>query len=114
MNQPNAAPGTQARAACSAAWANPDWWFSGQAAERALAQALCDGCPLAQQCLALALAGEGTVAPRYRFGLYAGTTPTQRWRIATGTSDGPTWPADPLVDPAAAAIVPNECVRNAG
>lgn len=114
MNQPHALRGPQARAACTAAWANPDWWFSGRAEDRALAQALCDGCPLAHQCLALALAGEGTVAPRYRFGLYAGTTPTQRWRIATGTSDWPTRPADPLVDPAAEAIVPNEYVRRAG
>ena len=111
MTRPTDRP--RAQAACTADWVNPDWWFSGSPPERDIAAALCTGCPLARQCLALALAAEGTVAPRYRFGIYAGSTPGQRWLIATGVTDWPTWPADPLVDPAAAQVSPDALVRTA-
>ena len=104
---------TRPQAACTADWVNPDWWFSGIAGQRDIAAALCTGCPVARQCLALALAAEGDVAPRYRFGLYAGTTPAQRWLIAAGVIDRPTWPADPLVDPTAAEVCPDALLRTA-
>lgn len=81
---------------------DPGWWFSGIDVERQAAIALCGVCPLAQQCLELAMAGEGRDPAAYRYGIYAGTNGTQRWRIATGQQDWPTWARDPLAGPSPA------------
>lgn len=47
-----------------------------------LARSICGACPVAAECLKLALAVEGTSADQYRHGVFAGTTPVQRARIA--------------------------------
>ena len=78
---------------------DPEWWFSGVDAERQAAIALCGVCPVAQQCLELALAGERHTPAAYRYGIYAGTTPNQRWQIVTGQLAWPEWPSDPLTEP---------------
>lgn len=81
--------------ACAENWVDPGWWFSGRLLERRLAMSVCAGCPIAGHCLELAMRAEGDLPARYRYGIYAGTTSQQRWRIARGLSP---WPAD-LTDP---------------
>ncbi|MFE0039392.1 WhiB family transcriptional regulator [Streptomyces sp. NPDC059015] len=52
----------------------------------AAAQAICDRCPVAEQCLALALVAEGRSNGLLRHGIYGGTTPNDRLAISRGTT----------------------------
>ncbi|SEC02537.1 Transcription factor WhiB [Streptomyces misionensis] len=45
------------------------------------ARAICEQCPVAEQCLADALAAEGGKSADSRYGVYAGTTPKERARL---------------------------------
>lgn len=76
-------------AACAADWVDPGWWFSGNSIQREAARAVCASCPLAPDCLDLALTAERKVPARYRHGIYAGTSGVERWRIATGREPRP-------------------------
>lgn len=87
---------TMAGPACQAEWADPEWWFSGEDRQRRIAHALCQSCPAAGHCLDLALRGEAGLPDYRRYGIYAGTTPRQRARIAAGDHPRPTWPSDPM------------------
>lgn len=51
-------------------------------AARQVARHYCTGCPAIDVCLEWALAFEGSVGQTYRHGVYGGTTPAQRARIA--------------------------------
>lgn len=81
---------SEPRPLCTADWVDASWWYTANSALRQTARLLCAECPLAQGCLDRALAHEGTTPIRYRHGIWAGTTPVQRWRIATGRAERPT------------------------
>jgi hypothetical protein len=81
---------SEPRPLCTADWVDASWWYTANSALRETARLLCAECPLAQACLDRALAHEGTTPIRYRHGIWAGTTPVQRWRIATGRAERPT------------------------
>jgi Transcription factor WhiB len=86
------------RPLCTAEWVDPSWWYTANSTLRETARILCAECPLAQVCLDRALAHEGAAPIRYRHGIWAGTSPAQRWRIATGRSPRPSLGAsDPLM-----------------
>jgi len=73
---------------CAAPGANPEDWFPDEPGQgfqpqvrgryEARALALCRGCPVALECLELAISREG---PARGFGIYGGTAPWQRQRI---------------------------------
>jgi hypothetical protein len=65
---------------------SPELWYADTRTPydqdaRALAIALCKGCPVRQACLDAALAAEGMVAGKQRFGIWGGLTPGQRARL---------------------------------
>lgn len=62
---------------------DPEIFFAPNQNVAALAKArsICKQCPVARQCLADALAAEGSRSADSRFGVYAGTTPKQRERL---------------------------------
>ena len=64
---------------------DPGWWFSGIDVERQAAIALCGVCPLAQQCLELAMAGEGRI--------HIAGSARPGWVMITVTDSGPGIPA---------------------
>ncbi|MFE3326841.1 WhiB family transcriptional regulator [Streptomyces sp. NPDC059176] len=49
------------------------------------AQAICDRCPVAAQCLDFALRSEGKAHGALRHGIYGDTTPNDRLQISRGT-----------------------------
>lgn len=57
---------------------------SSSKAEQAAKDAaiICSGCPVKELCLSAALAAEGDVTARHRYGIYGGKTPAQRAQIA--------------------------------
>lgn len=71
-------------AACTT-WPPELWFAEGTSdhatADRALARHICATCPVTTQCLDLALTAE-TGSRHFRWGIYAGTTPRERARIA--------------------------------
>ena len=91
-------PHCESRPLCAADWVDPSWWYTANSTLRETARLLCAECPLSQACLDRALAHEGTTPVRYRHGIWAGTSPVQRWRIATGRAERPRQPGeDPQV-----------------
>jgi hypothetical protein len=79
---------------CAASGANPDDWYPPHAPApgpelrrelEARARALCRFCPVALQCLELAMYRE---AGRRRHGVWGGLTPWQRDRLATTRAVG--------------------------
>jgi len=57
-------------------------WFPDMTDPMAVAtvQAVCAGCPVAVECLELVESFEGNAHHKNRYGVFAGTTPKQRWR----------------------------------
>ena len=49
------------------------------------AKGVCAQCPVALQCLTYAMAFEGSLDRKVRFGIWGGLTPTDRERLARGT-----------------------------
>jgi hypothetical protein len=66
------------RAACR--YEDPDLWFSHQ--HRGEAIAICQSCPVREECLDAALVREAGVPKTYREGIVAGLSGPQRWRLA--------------------------------
>lgn len=61
---------------------DPARYFNERIPVRSLA---CGRCPVADRCLAEALAAEGTTAAQMRFGIYGGLNPDQRADLALKT-----------------------------
>jgi WhiB family redox-sensing transcriptional regulator len=80
--------GWQDHAACTTSPYDADLWFpdsyrTSQGQAQALTAArICATCPVLQQCLAAAIANEGNLAEDRRNGIWGGTTPEQRFRLA--------------------------------
>lgn len=55
----------------------------------AKARAICAECPVAAECLKLALAKEGNEHYTFRYSVYAGLTPMERARLANVRHSGP-------------------------
>lgn len=51
----------------------------------ATAKAVCQGCPVREECLAEALAVEGSASKDWRFGIYGGLSSEERADLAGGT-----------------------------
>jgi hypothetical protein len=65
--------------------AGKDRMFFARESERvliALAKAHCRECPIAVECLLIAMAREGKVSSSMRFGVWGGKTPRERARMA--------------------------------
>lgn len=74
-----ATKGWEASAACRRPGADPSWWSaSPNTSESARARAWCAGCPVAAQCLELAMDAEGSTAAGHRYGVFGGLTGPQR------------------------------------
>ena len=58
-----------------------DWYERGEPDHYAHARTICDACPVSERCLDLALRLEHGRGISYRAGLWAGTTPTERWAL---------------------------------
>lgn len=65
------------RAACHDT--DPDVFYDDT--RRPEARGICRGCPMALDCLEVALAAEGGATAKTRYGVFAGTTPAQRRRM---------------------------------
>lgn len=50
-------------------------------AYRKVSRTICADCPVAQQCLELAMATEGGAAAGARYGLFGGLSPAQRYEL---------------------------------
>lgn len=72
-----------AQAACRKPGMDPGMWFPDDAdvdtQNRAIR--LCHQCPLAIHCLEMAMDCEKRKGEKYRFGIFGGTTPQQRYRM---------------------------------
>lgn len=71
---------TNDRAACIDH--DPEIWFETATVVQALS--ICGPCPIRQACLAEAIRQEGDEAIGIRFGVRGGTTPAERYYLATG------------------------------
>lgn len=74
----------QEQAKCRDRKYDPELWFSDApdksriaTEDREYAKAICNGCPVRQQCLDLAMAHESG-SHWHRFGIYGGLTPNER------------------------------------
>lgn len=57
-----------------------DLWFPREAYQEAIPAGLCrDWCPVAGECLADAFTAEKGLAAEYRYGVWGGLTPMERW-----------------------------------
>ena len=65
---------------------HPDQWFAESPQGHAEAARLCAGCPIAEQCLAVAMRAERGLGPYSRYGVFGGLTPDQRARLARAVS----------------------------
>lgn len=75
-------PDWQHEAACRAAGVVVDWFFADPRKDPAtvgLAKQVCAKCPVRAQCLEYALSGVSSSL--YDYGIWAGTTPSERDRI---------------------------------
>lgn len=76
----------QHAAACRTGGHDPEMWHPASAVERAtvgrVAKGICSGCPVATQCLQLALRAEGTLTADYRSGIFGGLDEQQRADLA--------------------------------
>lgn len=76
------------------------------------AREVCDACPVRRRCFAKAMAEERGVGAAFRFGVFAGTTPLQRWSIEhRGSQNCPL--CGTVLDPnslrAGEIVCPEEC-----
>lgn len=65
---------------------DPEWFFpkgdpNGLTHGERRAKAICTACPVRRECLAYCLEHEGLVARDYKFGIWGGTTPSERRRV---------------------------------
>ena len=65
---------------------HPDQWFSESPDGLEAAAALCAGCPIAEQCLAVAMHAERGIGTYSRYGVFGGLTPDQRAQLARVSS----------------------------
>lgn len=60
---------------------DPDLWFSDLAERKEQAIELCEQCPVSAACLRAALAEERGTQARYRYGIWGGRTPDERYHL---------------------------------
>ncbi|MGV9803930.1 WhiB family transcriptional regulator, partial [Mycobacterium sp. NPDC003449] len=72
-------PDWRKRALCRGEGADAEWWQApANTAAFFAAVKVCRRCPVAGECLALAMRAEGRAAGRNRYGTYGGLSPSQR------------------------------------
>lgn len=74
------APDWRGQAACRGG--RDGLWFSTAETTQEIARQICSTCPVAAECLDLAMAAEGALGAAGRFGIFGGMTPTERARMA--------------------------------
>ncbi|MFF7949086.1 WhiB family transcriptional regulator [Streptomyces griseorubiginosus] len=81
---PDTEPGREwlTEAVCRTRDIDPETFFPDNNATRiAQAKAICETCPVRQECLIDCMAHEGGRSAKSRWGVYAGLTPRQRERL---------------------------------
>lgn len=77
------------RAACLGTDDDTFFPHEGDTDGAARAVAICDTCPVADQCLTEALTDEGTLGARHRYGIRGGLTPAQRHTLSRANRSRP-------------------------
>lgn len=67
---------------------DPEWWHSDDARDKATAMRWCAECPVIGVCLANTMREETKTTAKMRFGIRAGLTGPQRYRLQQGKPAG--------------------------
>ena len=65
---------------------HPDEWFPETPAALKQAKTLCAGCPIAAQCLEVAMRAEAGHGAHNRYGVFGGRTPFERHALRTAAA----------------------------
>lgn len=73
-------PDWKLKAACRK---RPELFFAGKGGGTPYAEArtLCGKCPGRSECLEMTMQAEGDAGRNYRYGMFAGLTPDERWQL---------------------------------
>jgi hypothetical protein len=75
-------------AMCTKPQSDADWWHSDDADDKATAKRWCAVCPVIKVCLANTMREETKTTAKMRFGIRAGLTGPQRYRLQQGKPAG--------------------------
>lgn len=88
------------KALCAGLDEDHDFYTDDVVVQQYLIGTVCANCPVKMECLNDALEIESGTGAFYRYGIWGGLTPEDRWRLASGSTAGRPWQGALDLEPA--------------